>query len=193
MILRAGLILMLWAGVALAQGVTVAVEPNSAGLIEASPEAMVKKLRSGPDAFLRDAAKLIYGYGTVDGINAAGIDGFVALERARIRARVMQAYLGADMDNDGDAVRAEIVTLVAAMAAPKRGAVLFGFEQADADQNAVLSQVELRGFAQGVALNEMSDEDALRLQGLMTFDLDGNGFVTMPEVSTAVQAILDQA
>ncbi len=126
-------------------------------------------------------------------INAAGIDGFVALERARIRARVMQAYLGADMDNDGDAVRAEIVTLVAAMAAPKRGAVLFGFEQADADQNAVLSQIELRGFAQGVALNEMSDEDALRLQGLMTFDLDGNGFVTMPEVSAAVQAILDQA
>ena len=191
--MRVGLILMLMAGVASAQSVTIVVEPNVAGMIEASQEAMVKKLRAAPDAFLRDAAKLIYGYGAGDGIDKAGINTFIAMERAGVRARAMAAYLSADIDNDGEIVADELEMMARAMAAPKRGALWVGFGKGDADRSLSLSQAELRSFAQNVAIAEISEDDALRLQGLMAFDLDGNGIVTMPEVTNGVGAILDKA
>lgn len=191
MIMRAGLILMLGLGAAQAQ--EAAVAPDVATVLQALPEKSLKKLRGAPEVFLEDAAGLIYGFGDKGAIDAAGIDAFVAFERARLRAREMARYLVADLNNDGDIDRVELAQLADAAAAGKRGRLQRGFDQADSDVNGVLTAVELRRYAQGVALADMTDADADALRGLLLFDLDGNGFVAMEEVAAGVTEMLEDA
>jgi Ca2+-binding EF-hand superfamily protein len=186
MILRVMMVLMLGAGVAQAQEAGADV----AGF-GAMPEKALKKLRAAPEVFLQDAAAVIYGFGANGGIDRGGIDGFIAAERARFRAREMARYLAADLDNDGDISRAEMALVADAAAAGKRGRLQRGYDQADADANGVLTVAELRGFAQGVALVQMTDSDAEALRGLLLFDADGNGSVAMEEVAAGVSALVD--
>lgn len=193
MIVRAGLILMLGLGAAQAQSKGDVAGPQMAGLMQSLPDKVLKKLRGAPEAFLEDAAALIYGFGQNGGIDRAGIDGFVAIERARIRAATMARYLAADLNNDGDVAQAEIAVLASAAAAGKRGALRLGFDKADADKNGVLSPTELREFAQGQALQDLSDAEAEGLRGFLLFDLDGDGIVAMEEVATGVTAMLEEA
>ncbi len=191
MLLRTGLILVL--GTNALQAQEVGQGQDIAALMQTLPEKTLKKLRSAPDAFLQDAAGLIYGFGTEGSIDAAGIDAFVAVERARVRAAAMERYLAADLDNDGDIARGEMVILATAAAAGKRGALYLGFDLADADSDAVLTHGELRNHAQSEAMDKMSDADAEILQGFMMFDLDGDGLVAMKEVVSGVRAMVERA
>jgi Ca2+-binding EF-hand superfamily protein len=186
MILRVMMVLMLGAGVACAQEGGADVPGFGA-----MPEKALKKLRAQPEVFLQDAAAVIYGFGANGGIDLAGIDGFIAAERARFRAREMARYLAADMDNDGDISRAEMALLADGAAAGKRGRLQRGYDQADADASGVLTVAELRGFAQGVALVQMTDTDAEALRGLLLFDADGNGSAAMEEVAAGVSALVE--
>ena len=188
MLLRAMMILMMGLGTVQAQDVA---DPDSAVGMQAMPEKALKKLRAAPEVFLQDAAEVIYGFGAKGGIDLAGIDGFIAAERARFRAREMARYLAADLDNDGDISRAEMALLADAAAAGKRGRLQRGYDQADANANGVLTVAELRGFAQGVALVQMTDADAEALRGLMLFDADDNGTVAMEEVAAGVSALVE--
>lgn len=190
MILRAVMILFWSFGAVWAQEITITLKPDIAGLLDASPEEMVKKLRSGPDAFLRNAARIIYGYGTEDGVDAAAIETYVALERAGARAQQMAAFLAADLDDDGAVSRMELIALANTRAADPRGKLRLGFDQADEDGNGSLSTVEMQDFAQESALAALTEEEELSLRGLLRFDLDGNGLTTMTEVATVVSAIL---
>lgn len=192
MIMRAGLIVMLGLGSAQAQD-AAQTRPDMAGLMQNLPENTLKKLRGAPERFLKDAAGLIYGFGGDDGIDLAGIEAFVAAERARVRAGAMLPYLVADMDNDGDVTCDEVIRMANAAAAPKRGKMRLGFDQADANKDCSLSLVELRGFAQGVAMTSLPAEDANVLRGFLLFDLDGNGKLVMDEVAMGVSAIMGMA
>ena len=134
---------------------------------------------------------VIYGFGTNGGIDLAGIDGFIAAERARFRAREMARYLAADMDNDGNISRAEMALLADAAPAGRRGRLQRGFDQADGDANGVMTVAELRGYAQTLAMAQVSDADADDLRGLMLFDDDGDGIVAMEEVAAGVSALVE--
>ena len=190
MLLRGMIVLMLCCGFARAE---VAPTKGDAvtGLAQTLPAATLKKLRAAPDTFLANAASLIYGYGAGGGIDAAGIDGFIAAERARIRARDMTQYLAADLNNDGDISRDEVAALAAATQASKRGRLQRGFDLADANANGIMSIAELRGFAEGTATAQMSAEDADALKALLQFDADGNGVVAMDEVAAGVSALME--
>ncbi len=192
MIMRAGLIVMLGLGSAQAQD-AAQTGPDMARLMQSLPENTLKKLRGAPEKFLKDAAGLIYGFGEDNGIDLAGIEAFVAAERARVRAGAMLPYLVADMDNDGDVTCDEIIRMANAAAAPKRGKVRLGYDQADANKDCSLSLIELRGFAQGVAMASLSAEDADVLRGFLLFDLDGDGKLVMDEVAMGVSAIIGMA
>lgn len=192
MLFRAILIFMVGCGVAQAQDAP-AKDAVVTGLAQTLPAATLKKLRAAPDTYLANAASLIYGFGTGGGIDAAGIDGFIAAERARIRARDMMQYLAADLNNDGDISRDEVAGLAAAAQASKRGRLQHGFDQADADANGVLSMAELRGFAQSTAMDQMSDAEADGLKALLQFDADGNGNVAMDEVAAGVSTLMEGA
>ena len=190
MLLRVILIGMLGIGAAQAQDAS-AKEAAVTGLVQILPAATLKKLRAAPDTYLANAASLIYGFGTGGGINAAGIDGFIAAERARIRARDMMQYLAADVNNDGDISRDEVAVLAASVQAGKRGRLQRGFDQADSNANGLLSMAELRGFAQGTALTQMSAADADALNAVLQFDADGNGVVAMDEVAAGVSLVME--
>ncbi len=190
MLLRAMMIMLMCCSAAQAQDAP-AKEVAVTGLAQSLPAATLKKLRGAPDAFLANAASLIYGYGTAGGIDAAGVDGFIAAERARIRARDMTQYLAADLNNDGNISRDEVALLAAATQASKRGRLQRGFDSADGNADAVLSMAELRGFAQGTAMAQMSDTDADALKTLLQFDADGNGIVAMDEVATGVSTLME--
>lgn len=189
MIMRAGLIVLLGLGSAQAQD-AAQTGPDMAGLMQSLPENTLKKLRGAPEKFLKDAAGLIYGFGEDNGIDLAGIEAFVAAERARVRAGAMLPYLVADMDNDGDVTCDEVIRMANAAAAPKRGKVRLSFDQADANKDCSLSLIELRGFAQGVAMESLSAEDADVLRGFLLFDLDGDGKLVMDEVAMGISAII---
>jgi hypothetical protein len=51
--------------------------------------------------------------------------------------------------------------------------------------------VELRGFAQGTAMAQMSAADADALKALLQFDADGNGVVAMDEVAAGVSLLVE--
>jgi hypothetical protein len=189
MLLRAMVILMLGVGAAMAQEAVVPVAAV-AGSGQALPEKAMKKLRGAPDVFLRDAAELIYGFGRDGGIDLAGIDAFVAAERARFRAKEMARYLAADINNDGDVGRDEMAALADAAAAGKRGGLQLGYDRADADGDGVLGLTELRGYAQGVAMVQMSDADVDEMRGILMFDADGDGVAAMEEVAAGVSALV---
>lgn len=197
MLLRAMMILMLAGGAVQAQetmvqgaGVKGAGKP---AMLPGLPDPAKKKLRAAPDTFLQDAAAVIYGYGANGSIDLAGIDTFIAAERAKVRAREMARYLAADLNNDGDLGRAEMALLADAAPAAKRGRLQRGYDQADADANGLLTTVELRGFAQTLALAQLTEADAQALRALLLFDQDGNGLVAMEEVAIGVRALVDGA
>ena len=190
MLFRAILLMIMGCGVAQAQEAD-GQAPAKTGLAATLPDKTLKKLQAAPDVFLASAAQLIYGFGTDGAIDAAGIDGFIAAERARIRARDMTQYLTADINNDGDIIRDEMATLAAAAQASKRGRLQRGFDQADSDANGTVSMAELRGFAQGTAMAQMSAADADALKALLQFDANGNGTVAMEEVAAGVSALME--
>jgi len=159
-----------------------------AALMQSLPDKTVKKLRDAPERFVETAAGLILGFGGAGGIDMAGIDRFIAVERARHRAGAMRRLLLADLDNDGATTRAEMAVLVAAAGAAERGRLDLAFRRADEDGNGTVPMAELRIHAQAVALKELSATEAETLRGFLAFDVNGDARVSLDEVMRVVAA-----
>lgn len=162
-------------------------------LMERLPDKTLKSLRRAPDRFIEEAAVLIVGFGVDAGLNLAGIDRYIALERARTRARETAQLMRADLDNNQVISRAEVEVLIATQSATLRGRILLGFRGADTDKDDTVSAAELRSFAQSRALARLSAEDAAILRAYIGFDLDRDGYVTLDEVILVVQAFQSEA
>lgn len=155
--------------------VTVAIPPDL-------PERLLKQLNKAKSRFLEDAAALILGYGTPEGIDPAGIEIYIASNRAEIRARAMGRLLAGDLDNDGAISSAELATLVANASAAERGRLQLSFTAADADLGGLVTAEELRLSGQVKALELFDETEAADWRQFMLFDLDRNGRVAMTEV-----------
>lgn len=163
---------------------TPGLSPAVAAAIAALPGPTVRRLRAAPDRFLQEAGRLIYGYGRDDGIDAAGLVRYIALQRAATRGRTLRAFLDADLDNDGAISRDEVSARAATLAANARGRLLFAHQMADLNRDGSVSWDEMRTLAQQDALAALSAEDEAVLLGFMGFDADKDGSVTMAEVQT---------
>lgn len=183
----------LTASVSHGQELSILLEADDAGMLRSAPEEMATRLRSAPETFLRNAARLIHGYGTADGIDAAGIEGYIALTRARVRARAITPLLAADLNGDGKIGRDEMLAVAATLAARARGNLRIDFDLGDKNSDGLLPLDELRAFGQAKAIADLTEEETQRLMGLLVFDSDGNGWTTMPEVEAGVARILDDA
>ncbi len=156
-------------------------------------EKMFKRMQSSPDAFVEDAAALIYGYGTDAGIAAAGIDLAIAADRAAARGRTMGRMMQADLDGDGTATADEIGVLVQATSAKGRGRVALSFQTADADNDGTVSLVEMQAQATIAGETAVSPGKVAALRGMMALDTDGDGLLTMAEVREVVKRAQDAA
>lgn len=152
-------------------------------------EAVLNEVKSDPAPFLELAASLIHGFGGAGGIDQAGVDRFVALERAEARASALRRLQVADLDFDGAVGREEMAVLVAAAAAKSRGRLWALHEAADSDGDASVSADELMVFGRAEAMLRFSALDEAVARSVLTFDSDKDGLVTLDEVKAAVAAL----
>ena len=174
------------------QEAEVAAAPGVAEVLKSLPAKRLKALRTAPGGFLDDAAEVIYANGRDGQIDAAGIETYIELRRAEIRARRLGLFLAADLDNDGAITLAEASLFAASLGARRRGEVQWGFDAADADANRSVTMDELRSHADGAAMKFLDETEAAGLRSLILFDLDGNGRVAMDEVVVAVSALAEK-
>lgn len=186
--------IVIWIGLALGTSAqTDDQKLDTSQLLENLPERTLKQLQQRPEKFLEDAAILIMGFGGEAGIDLAGINASINLERAWVRAREMRRLMVADLNNDHAVGFAEIKVLIASERAGKRGLLLLGFQAADQNHDAVVTQVELQIHAQARAMDAVSVEDAQRIRALMAFDLNDDGRVQINEVAQVVEAFSPEA
>ncbi len=164
-------------------------DPGVIALMETLPEQTLKRLRENPQRFVTEASVLIYGYGRDGAIDAAGLQRFIALERAAVRARSMRRLLEADLDNDGAMDAGEVASLADAGSANERGRLRLAHQAADLDRDGRVTMDELRTGGQIEAMAELSDADAAILMDFMGFDRDGDDRVSVAEVKQAVSLI----
>jgi Ca2+-binding EF-hand superfamily protein len=164
------------------------------GAAQGSPalsERLAKRLRDNPERFVETATGLILGHGTGGGIDAAGVNRFIAVERAAARATALRRYLAADLDDDGTVTADEAAVLVALAAARQRGRLHQAFQRADADGNGRVTPAELRSAGGVAAEAALPEVEAVQWRSLLALDDDGDGRLTLAEVKAAAQAIPD--
>ena len=170
---------------------TVVPQPtlDAVTLANRLPEPVLKRLRRYPASFIAASAEVILTYGTKAGLDAAAIDRFVAIDRAKVRAREVERLSRADLDNDSVVFKAEFDVLVSVTPAGSKGRLELGWRQADVDHDDKVDAAEMNAFAQSVALSEVSEADADGWRALLLFDLDASGFVEIDEVIATVAAL----
>ncbi len=152
-------------------------------------DAVLKQVQADPAPFLTLAADLIHGFGGEKGIDRAGVDRFVALERAAARASALRRLAVADLDFDGAVTAAELAVLAAATSAKARGRLWALLEKADGNGDRVVSAAEAAGFGRAEAMRAFSPGDEAVARAVLTFDSDADGWVSLDEVRAAVAAL----
>ncbi|MDT8856739.1 hypothetical protein RNZ50_17240 [Paracoccaceae bacterium Fryx2] len=185
--LMLGFVLLIYGPVAAQDALAPA---QGQALLAALPKSVVTRLQRAPGRIVEDAATMIAGLGGPGGLDPGGIAAFVALERAEARTYEMRQMLAADLDNDGAVAAAELAQRIAVESPRAGGCLQLAFLAADADGNGQVDMGELRGHAALRALKTLSDARAADLAALMRFDLDGDGLLTLAEVTAGVAAVL---
>lgn len=155
------------------------------------PEKLLKFIRRAPQAFLVEATDIIATYGAAGGLGPDGIEWMITSDRARLRARASERIVRADLDNDGAVTRDEASRLIAVTSEGARGRAETAWRQADADGNGTVSAAEIKIYADGQALRGLTDEEAVALRGYMALDRNGDGRLTVDEVTAAVEVLGD--
>jgi hypothetical protein len=149
--------------------------------------ALAKRMQRDMDDVAADAMTLILGYGTGEGIDRAGIETALAVERAVARAQVMRRIVEADLDADGTVAAGEITVIAGAAEAGLRGRIMQNHALADADGDGAVSAAEAATRAEAFAMERVSEGDAARAMALMGLDMDGDGRLTLAEVDQAAR------
>ncbi len=180
-------LLILWPAVALAEAPRPA--PDMAEIAELLPEALRDRIRLSPTGFIEDTAKMILAYGGKDGLDAQGIEWKIAADRARARALAEERFLGADLNGDDQVSRDEMNRHLSLTYGEARGGLELDFRLADSDADGSVSAAERHMLARQVAMTKLPDSKAQTLQATLLLDLDGNGSLTLDELTAAVEAL----
>lgn len=155
-------------------------------LMTRMPGTTLKSLERDSARFFEEAAGIVLGFGRDGAIGARGLEDAVAAARARVRARQMRRLLVADLDDDLRIDSRALDLAIRTASATMRGRITGWHMAADADANGRADFAEMRRWAQATALAEVSGADEKAITGLMIFDLDGDGRVSVPELRRAI-------
>lgn len=153
------------------------------------PKVLVAQVQRNPGKYLDDMAVMIAGYGADGAMDAMALHNVVALTRAQARASALQRLLGADLDGDGAISGAEMRVRAATLAATPRGRLDTYFGKADANGDDRVTAAELQAYANGAAQQAFSEDKAAAIYAVMGFDSDGDGLVTLSEVTAGIVAV----
>ena len=181
----------LWGLAGVAQGADLPLALDELGdrIAEAVAPDTLSKLEDDPQAFAKEVAELILGYGRDGSIGAQGIENFIALDRAYWRARELRRFLLADLDGDGDITAKEMSVLAATQSARQRGKSVLSFRAADRDGDGVLSWGEQRANADALALRKLPESEAELLRGLLALDLDRDGRLSLEDLDALLTGV----
>lgn len=157
---------------------------------DAAHEATLAAIRDNRDRFLSLATDAINGYGGPGGLTAEVLEGAIALERADARASLMRRFLEVDLNNDGDLTPDEVSVAADAASASARARLMRLIERADGDGDGRISSDEIALQAEEAALKALPETEAQALRGLLRFDADGNGLVTMEEARIGIASVV---
>lgn len=149
-------------------------------------DAALQRILAAPEVFLEEMGGLILGYGSDQGIDAAGIDRFLSVQRAKVRAREMRRFWLADLDDDGQVTVAELSVLIEGEGAGARGRLWRAHERADGNGDGTVTLQEARAVAAVAVQSGISGGRVDAVRALMGFDADNNGFVSLRELTEAV-------
>lgn len=149
---------------------------------------LVERVRADPDRFLEDAAGLILGYGRDGQIDAAGVERFLSVQRAKLRVAALRRLMLADLDADGAVTSDELAVLLAAEGAGPRGRLAMAHLRADADGDGTVSAAELAAHGRTVA--QVLPPGLADLRSILAFDRDGDGAVGLVELRRGMADLL---
>lgn len=136
--------------------------------------------------FVEAAATAIHWFGDARGLNPAAIEDYIAAERAQRRASVVAGLMAADLNADGAVSAQEVARLAPALAPQTRGRLIASHALADTGRDGSVDAAEMTLHSGAEALRLVSEKRAEVLHILMLFDLDGDGWVLLDEVRSAV-------
>lgn len=152
-----------------------------------------QRLLQHPAAFLESAATATHWFDDPRGLNAQGVQDFVAAMRASRRADVVAMLLKADLSGDGIITENEVMRLSPGLSPTVRGKLIARAGLADGNGDGAISPEELQAYAQDEALRLFPDQKAQDLNLILLFDSDGNGWVTYEELVKALKDLPSQA
>ena len=158
-------------------------------LADQLPPGLLQQIRRRPAAFFEDAADVILSFGQNGAIGPEGLETAVLASRARVRARTLERFLAADLDNDGLIAPTEMDGLIARTYPGGRGRLKVLQFRADRNGDGSIQHEELRQFAEAEAMDAAGDQAMTEALALMCFDLDGDGTVRLDEVTRGVEMI----
>ena len=162
-----------------------------AGAARAEEDALAEEMTRNPARFEARAIDLIAGFGGPGGLRLEGIEAHVALERAGARASAMRRFLAMDLDADGSVDRNELATVQHAASAQGRGRMERQFAAADADGDAVVNAGEIAAAGTAAGLAALGEEEAGLLRAMLRLDANGDGALSVAEVSAAIARASD--
>lgn len=140
-------------------------------------------------AFLEAAATATHWFGDPRGLNAQGVDDYVAAARADRRATALAGVLRADLSGDGTVTLDEVARLAPGLAPAARGKLFAAAGRADADHDDRITPAELTAFAGAEALRLFPDQRAHDLRLILLFDANADGWVSYDEVVQKLKEI----
>lgn len=151
-------------------------------------EAALQRLRADPMPFLDLAANVISAQGEAGAIGLAGVDRFVAMERAMARASALRLQM-ADGDLDGLVTEDEMAARLAVLSQAQNARLWAQFQAADGNGDGVLDAAELSAFGHAQAFSAFSEMEEALVRMVLDFDADGDGMVSLDEVQAGVTAL----
>ncbi|WP_432447976.1 EF-hand domain-containing protein [Aliiroseovarius marinus] len=158
-------------------------------MLDALPGPSIKRLTKDPARFIEEGTMLILGYGQDGSIGVQGIENYIALKRAKVRAREIRRFDLADLNGDGQITRAELDVLMATERASARGRLLIGFTKSDLNEDGILTDVERRAYGEAKALEEVDEDEEEILKSILKLDQDDDGRLSIPEMIVALEML----
>lgn len=165
-------------------------DPGIAGRIHAAlPQVMRDGLGKFGPGYLDYAEDLITGYCDIDRIDADGLAAYVGLRRAGLRADAADGLIAADLNGDGAVTTREKGQVMRFLSSGLRARLARLHDAADEDGDGTVSTEEMARYPAAHALARFGQGDADKVLGLMAFDLDGDGWVTVDELRRGHDAL----